>query len=111
MRLDKGQTAFGPEAVTRPSTELQLSEPQPFHVFSLRLDPKLLDDWPPLFNISLLQTPQSFGRLLVLRNNLPSEVDEPRSRRGISQGVNDSSIKSTDYVLGRALWGEKPIPT
>jgi hypothetical protein len=51
---------------------------------SFRLDPKLLDDRPPILGVGLYQCAESLRRLLLTRENLDREIDDLRLDRSIS---------------------------
>jgi hypothetical protein len=54
---------------------------------SFSFDPQLLDDWPPFLGAGLHERAKRLRCLSLARNNLHSEIDEPRSHRRIGQCV------------------------
>jgi hypothetical protein len=69
----------------------------------------LLDDRPPFLGIGLHKRAERLRRLSFARENVPSEIDEPRSDHGIGQRLHDRRIESADYAPWRARGGEKPV--
>ena len=66
---------------------------------SLRLDPKLLDDWPPFLRIGLLQSGEGFRRLLFAGEYLQPEFDQPRLYCRIDEGIHGRRIELTDDIV------------
>ena len=74
------------------------------------LIPARLDDRPPLFDPGPVQGGERLRRLLLAREDLLAEIDEPRAHRGIGQGIHDRRIEPGDDGRRRALGGKKPLP-
>src|SRR5262249_17167992 len=78
---------------------------------SFRLDPKLLDERPPFLDLGLLECAERLRRLLLARENLIPEIGIPRSHQRIGQCLSGGGVEPVDYLLRRAFWREKPVPT
>jgi hypothetical protein len=68
-----------------------------------RLDPELLDDWPPFLDFGLLIGGKRLGRLLVAGKNLKREVGKAGAYRRIGQGSHGSGIEFRYDILRGAL--------
>jgi hypothetical protein len=78
---------------------------------SLRLDAQFPDERPPFLGIGFLHCAESLRRLSFAWENLPSEIDEPRSHRLIGQCLHCRRIELVDNIHWRALGREKCIPS
>src|SRR5215510_8919782 len=68
------------------------------------------DDRPPFFNVSLLQCAKRFGRLLLARGNLVSEVGKLLSNACVAQGTHDRIVEFRDDVPWRTARRENRVP-
>jgi hypothetical protein len=68
-------------------------------VRSLRLDVGLLDDRPPLFNLSFLESAERFRRLPLARKNLLAEPGDPPHR----QSFDEDGIEFADDCFRGSL--------
>src|SRR5262245_6526561 len=60
-----------------------------------------LDNWPPLFNLGLLESVERFGRLLLAWRDFLPEVGEPFAHGGIGQRLDDRGIEFRNDVRRR----------
>ena len=70
-----------------------------------------LHDWPPFFRIGFLQSAQGLGRPSFGRENLNSEIEEPRSHRWIGERPRNSCVETANNLIRCALGREKSSPT
>src|SRR6516162_1568133 len=70
-----------------------------------------LHDWPPFFRIGFLQSAQGLGRPSFGRENLNSEIEEPRSHRWIGERARNGCVETANNLIRCALGREKSSPT
>jgi hypothetical protein len=82
----------------------------PTGLWSLYLDPQILDYRPPFLGIGFHERAERFRRLLFARENFHSGFGEPRLHCRIGQGLHRRRIELADHVPWRAAGREKPEP-
>src|SRR6516164_5158705 len=70
-----------------------------------------LYDWPPFLRIGFLQSAEGLRRPSFGRENLSSEIDEPRSHRWIGERLHNSCVDTANNLIRCALGREKSNPT
>ena len=73
---------------------------------SLRLDPELLDERPPLFRIGLHQCVHGLWGLSFGQKNFAHEIGKSRLHGRVGQCLDGGRIEPADYLLRRTLWRE-----
>jgi hypothetical protein len=75
-----------------------------------RLDARGLDDRPPFLDLRQLQRGKRLRILLLAGNNFLADFRKALTHACVGQGVNQRRIQFSDDILGRTLWGPKPMP-
>src|SRR5688572_27182485 len=76
----------------------------------LGLDPRGLDDRPPLVDLGPMERSQPLRRLLLARRDVEAEVEEALLRRGIGERGYDRRVDLRDRVLRRPARREEAEP-
>ena len=89
---------------------IQLNVETAFRSASLfRLDPELLDERPPFLGIGFHKRAERLRCLWLARENVRSEIDQPRSHYGIGQCLHGRRVEFSDNLLWCAAGREKRV--